>query len=62
MSTSNSPGLSAVGGSTSQITASGDATWVPCPVALEGEVIAEQRSEGPGSIAVREKRLRPGPQ
>lgn len=45
-----------------EATASGDATWVSCRVTLDGEVIAEQHSEGPGSIAVCEKRLRPGPQ
>lgn len=44
-----------------EATAADDATWVSCTVTLDGDVVAEQRQDGAGSVATCESELRLGP-
>ncbi|OZF26164.1 hypothetical protein [Rhodococcus sp. 14-2483-1-2] len=49
-------------GSTVEATASEQASWIACRIVQDGAVVAEDRAEGAGAIAVCEKKLRAGPQ
>lgn len=49
-------------GASVEAAAGAEATWIACRITLDGEVVAQQRADGAGAVAVCEKKLRIGPQ
>ena len=49
-------------GTSVEAAADSSADWMPCRVSLDGDVVAEQRADDPGAVALREKTPRIGPQ